>query len=534
LPSRRPLSVPVVTSSGTAIGQVGQAFSYQITATNAPTSFGATGLPAGLSLNATSGVISGVPTADTGAQPAAVVLIATNGDGTSAPKALALTVAPAPATPVITSAGSATGRVGAAFSYQITATGAPTSYVALDLPAGLTVAPATGVISGTPAAAGVFTASIRAANAAGLGAASPLTLVIGPAATAPAISSPASAVGQVGAAFSYAILAAPGPITGYAHTGTLPAGLTLNTATGIIAGSPTAPGVFTVQLTATGDGGTSLPQALTLLINPAAGAPVITSAFAVAGNVGAAFSYQITATNAPHLSLDAVNLPAGLAVNPFTGVIQGTPVAVGVTTAGLVATNAAGTGPARDLIIAIQPAATAPVITSPSAVAAQVGVALVYQISATGAPTSYEMTGAPPWMTINPATGALGGIPTAPGTFTVSLLASNAAGTSAPLPLTLSVAAAAGTPVVISSRTASGRVGTLFVGYAITTSPAATTYAATGLPPGLGLDPATGAITGTPTASGIYQATLSASNASGAGQPVVVVFTIAANIVFGQ
>jgi len=41
---------PVITSATTASGTVGSAFSYQITATNAPTSYGATGLPAGLTV----------------------------------------------------------------------------------------------------------------------------------------------------------------------------------------------------------------------------------------------------------------------------------------------------------------------------------------------------------------------------------------------------------------------------------------------------------------------------------------------------
>ena len=42
------LATPVITSATTASGTVGSAFSYQIAATNAPTSYGATGLPAGL------------------------------------------------------------------------------------------------------------------------------------------------------------------------------------------------------------------------------------------------------------------------------------------------------------------------------------------------------------------------------------------------------------------------------------------------------------------------------------------------------
>jgi fibronectin type 3 domain-containing protein len=74
--------------------------------------------------------------------------------------------------PTITSAGSASGTNGSAFSYQITADGSPTSYEATGLPAGLSVNPNTGLISGTPSVTGLFTATIGASNAGGTGVAS--------------------------------------------------------------------------------------------------------------------------------------------------------------------------------------------------------------------------------------------------------------------------------------------------------------------------------------------------------------------------
>ena len=55
-------NVPVITSPATATASVGTAFNYQILANGAPTGYTAIGLPAGLSLNATSGLISGTPT----------------------------------------------------------------------------------------------------------------------------------------------------------------------------------------------------------------------------------------------------------------------------------------------------------------------------------------------------------------------------------------------------------------------------------------------------------------------------------------
>ena len=80
--------VPTITSAGTATGQVGTAFSYQITASNSPTSFNATGLPAGLSVSTTTGLISGTPTA---AATSNVALSASNAGGTGT-RTLALTV----------------------------------------------------------------------------------------------------------------------------------------------------------------------------------------------------------------------------------------------------------------------------------------------------------------------------------------------------------------------------------------------------------------------------------------------------------
>ena len=61
-----PSSPPVITSPLTAGGIAGTAFSYQIAASNSPTSFGAANLPAWASVNTTNGLISGAaPTAGT-------------------------------------------------------------------------------------------------------------------------------------------------------------------------------------------------------------------------------------------------------------------------------------------------------------------------------------------------------------------------------------------------------------------------------------------------------------------------------------
>ena len=164
-----PPSPPVISSATTASGTVGQSFSYQIAASNSPTSYNATNLPAGLSVNTSSGAITGTPTT---AGASSVTISATNAGGTGT-ATLSITIsAPTPSAPVISSATTASGTVGQAFSYQITASNSPTSYNATNLPAGLSVNTSNGAITGTPTTAGTTSVTISAMNAGGTGTAS--------------------------------------------------------------------------------------------------------------------------------------------------------------------------------------------------------------------------------------------------------------------------------------------------------------------------------------------------------------------------
>jgi hypothetical protein len=79
---------------------------------------------------------------------------------------LSLTVSPAPGAPVITSA-AASVAVGAPLTYRVTASGRPSGFNALGLPAGLTFS--NGIISGTPTKAGTCNIHLSATNASGVG-----------------------------------------------------------------------------------------------------------------------------------------------------------------------------------------------------------------------------------------------------------------------------------------------------------------------------------------------------------------------------
>ena len=169
------VTAPVISSSLAQSGTVGSAFNYQITASSSPISYGATGLPGGLGINISTGVITGTPTS---AGTSNVTISATNASGTGS-ATLVITVNSSASAPVINSSLAQSGKVDTAFSYQITASGSPTSFGAIFLPQGLILNTTTGAISGTPAAAGTFNATISATNGSGTGTAQ-LVLTIDP------------------------------------------------------------------------------------------------------------------------------------------------------------------------------------------------------------------------------------------------------------------------------------------------------------------------------------------------------------------
>lgn len=157
---------PVIISPLSAEGNVGIPFSYQIEATDSPVSYGVTGtLPDGLSVNSTTGEISGTPTTE---EVQTVTISATNAQGTGTAQ-LEITIGPELFFPEITSPDTASGKVSQSFSYQITATNAPTSFDASNLPTGLSVDTATGLINGSVAETGQYSITVLAENAAGPG-----------------------------------------------------------------------------------------------------------------------------------------------------------------------------------------------------------------------------------------------------------------------------------------------------------------------------------------------------------------------------
>lgn len=314
--------------------------------------------------------------------------------------------------------------------------------------------------------------------------------------------------------------------------GTLPTGLTLNTATGVISGTPTVSGSTPVTVAVVTTLGTAT-KAITINV-ASAGVPVITTTPALpasptaAGTVGTVFtSTQINATNPPitALSYAVTGLPGGLGVNTSTGLITGTPTASGDFPLVISAANSSGTGQ-QSITIRINPNAV-PSITSANSVTTNQNQAFAgYQIVATNPPiTSYAASGLPTGMSINTGTGLITGTPSASGTFNATVSATNLVGTGN-LAVTFNITPTT-VPSITSPTSASGTLGVAFSSTIVATNPPITGYSGASLPPGITVNAVTGAITGTPTTPGVYNSTLTATNAAGPGN-LPVTFTITA------
>jgi hypothetical protein len=266
-----------------------------------------------------------------------------NADNSTSLASLAFTLSP----PSILNGGNVSGTVGLPFNFGLQASGNPTSFGASGLPPGIVINPTTGVLSGTPTRAGIFSASLSANSAGGSGAGSLAITINTTLVTPPVISSSTTAAGSVGADFTYTITASGSP-TSFGATG-LPSGVTVNPVTGIISGVPTQAGTFLVQLSANNAGGAG-SRTLTLSIgSPPSGVPSITSALTDEARVGSLFTYRITADHNP-TSFGADGLPEELVINPATGVITGTPTLARDHTITLRAANGVGSGYATLLL----------------------------------------------------------------------------------------------------------------------------------------------------------------------------------------
>jgi hypothetical protein len=179
-------------------------------------------------------------------------------------------------TVTVTNPGSQTSTVGTAASLQISATdsasGQTLTYSATGLPAGLSINSSTGLISGTPTTSGSYSVTVTVKDTTGATGSASFTWTVNSATgNTVTVTNPGSQTGTVGTAASLQIKAtdsASGQTLTYSATG-LPAGLSINSSTGLITGTPTTAATYSVTATAKDTTGATGSASFSWTINPA-------------------------------------------------------------------------------------------------------------------------------------------------------------------------------------------------------------------------------------------------------------------------
>ncbi len=241
----------ITTGSLLPSGTVGVAYSLALAATGGTPPYAnwrvvALALPSGLTLDAATGAISGTPLE---AKKYVVQISVSDSAGKSTAKIFDLTINPAAFT-ITTASPLPNATAGTAYSQNLAATGGTPTYTwtAASLPSWLSLSSA-GVLSGTPTQSGTFPFTVTVTDSAKATASKPFSLTVNPAVLSITTASPLPN-GTMGAAYSQTLAATGGTPTYSWTAASLPSWLLLSSV-GVLSGTPTQSGVFTLTVIVT-------------------------------------------------------------------------------------------------------------------------------------------------------------------------------------------------------------------------------------------------------------------------------------------
>ena len=244
--------------------------------------------------------------------------------------------------PVISLNGPVTHPTGPVFRYQIATvpgTSPATSYTLVSGAPTFSLDPVTGLVTALVLFPGPASFSFTATNSAGTSPVTTINVTVNP----PGPDSTANAT--VGVPFSFLALGPPGSLS-YTATG-LAAGLSLDSATGIISGTPTAAGTFRATLNAF-NGGTQPSAQGSLTITVAAATapavPVISTVGKLTHTTGPVFAYQIELAPGSPAATSYALVSGGptFSLNSTTGAVTALVLFPGPTSFSVTASNVAG------------------------------------------------------------------------------------------------------------------------------------------------------------------------------------------------
>lgn len=320
--------------------------------------------------------------------------------------------------------------VATAASLQITSTGGrlPLTWTVTGLPPGLTMS-SSALISGTPTTAGTYTVVVRVTDRDARTDDTTFTwTVVQP----PALTNPGTQTNRTGTAVSLT-LTPTGGFTPFVWSATnLPAGLTINAATGLISGTPTTAQTMATTVTLT-DAGKPTARTATVsfswrVLTPVTLDPIGTVSVSQ-GTTGSNFTPTARGGLLPY-TWATTNMPAGVTMNPSTGAVSGTFTNGTRWITGITVTDSAGGVASITVIVNVTATVkvTAPNPSTPDQSTALNATPTLTTATASGgtAPYTWTAAGLPTGLSLSTA-GVISGKPTVKGTYVVTFTAKDAA-----------------------------------------------------------------------------------------------------------
>jgi hypothetical protein len=269
------------------------------------------------------------------------------------PSAPTVPTAP-PASPISIQQSSLPGAsTGVTYATKLTATGAPSvqwTVIGGALPAGVALA-ADGTLTGSPSTAGDYSFTVRAQSGA-VATQKLLTIAVREAVTA-VIQATKQAEQGIPLTLRPAFAGGVAPHTWSLVSGPLPAGVTLDTATGAITGTPTVPGTFALELEVADKEGRSTTVKTQIVVNTRIAFAALPAPSFVRGVRTSVPLLTTGGVGKKQFKVVAGRLPVGLRLN-VNGMLVGTPRFVGRSTVVVRVTDGYKVTATRTLVLVVK------------------------------------------------------------------------------------------------------------------------------------------------------------------------------------
>lgn len=506
-------------------------------------------LPPGLTLDPNAGTITGTPTVSGSYTFTAQVTDSSAPTQQTASASVSITVDAASSLTVATTQ-PPDGTAGQPYSLALAATGGlgavTWKVTGGSLPAGLLLDATTGQLTGTPQAKAVGTAmfTVQATDSSSPAqvATASESMTVHPTSDPLAVTTTSLPTMTAGQDYAAQLTSTGGlaPVTWSVTAGSLPPGLNLDPATGMLTGTATASGTFafTAQVTdATAPASQTATAALSITIDAAAPLSIDTSSL-FDGTEGMYYSSTLQAeggVGSDQWSVTSGALPPGLTLDPATGQITGLPTGAGTSKFDVTVSDAGGNVATSSYLVST---AVSKLTVSHVLPGATVNTYYAGNINPSGgtAPYGWSLVSGslPSGLSFDDSTGAIVGTPAQSGDFPLKVAVSDSSSPTQQASVKVTLKVAADPVLQVSGRApVKGAVGTPYtsgIGYSGGQGPYSWVVISGSLPPGLSIDGGSGMVTGTPTTAGSYPVSIQVTDSSSPTPQVVsapMTFTIA-------